>query len=246
MILYMLEQHCLKKKCYRASGKHFLLEKQKKTVLNYVGINIQHCDDHIAVSQKDFINTMRNIPITLKRRSNKYEQLKNEEFAQLRSCIGQANWVASQTRPDICFDVLQLSVGINKQSEVSQIIQANKTVKKIKLDDSKIIYPRLGIYEDLKLIVFTDASHANLPDSASSAGGHVVFLVGLQNQFCMITWSSNKIKRAVKSTTAAESLTLIDGLEDVMYLAGHQRIATTMFHILNRIFLKPYSHGTKL
>lgn len=65
--------------------------------------------------------------------------------------------------------------------------------------------------------MFSDASHANLPDGASSAGGHVIFLVGERNS-CILNWCSKKIKRVVRSTTAAESLALSEALDDVIYL----------------------------
>ena len=60
-----------------------------------------------------------------------------------------------------------------------------------------------------KLVVYTDASYENLPDGVSSAGGNIIFIVGENNRCCPISWCSNKIKRVVKSTIAAEALSLI-------------------------------------
>lgn len=124
-----------------------------------------------------------------------------------------------KTRPDVSFDVLHFSMCINQSPEVRHLIEANKMVKKIKSDQFKLIYPKMNVNQELRLVVFTDASHANLPDGASSAGAHIILLVGENNDCCILNWSSNKIKRVAKSTTAAESLALSDGLDDALYLS---------------------------
>ena len=125
---------------------------------------------------------------------------------------GHANWLASQTRPDISFDVLNLSCDINKNPVVSHLIEANKMIRKIKNKESKLVFPNVGTVDDLKIVAFTDASYANLPDGVSSTGGYVILLVRLNNHANPLSWSSNKIKRVVKSTTAPEALRLFNGL----------------------------------
>ena len=67
---------------------------------------------------------MQLIPITTTRQSQKTAKLTTEEIVELRSVVGQANWVASQTRPDLCFDVLELSTCLSRNPEVRHL-QAN-------------------------------------------------------------------------------------------------------------------------
>ena len=62
------------------------------------------------------------------------------------------------------------------------------------------------------IFVYTD-----LCDGVSSAGGHIIFLQN-NNKNCILSWSSTKIKRIVKSITAAECLALIEGIEETLYL----------------------------
>ncbi len=81
-----------------------------------------------------------------------------------------------------------------------------------------MVFPDLHKLEDIELIVFTDASYANLPDRVSSAGGYVVFLRGSNGSCSPISWSSKKIKRVVKSSLAAESLSLVEGIDAALYL----------------------------
>ena len=138
-------------------------------------------------------------------------------MSQLRSTIGQLNCLANQTRPDITYDILEHSVSI-KSAKVENILQLNKIIKKVKTDEVFIQFPDLGDVSSWKLVVYTDASYANLPDGVSSAGGNIIFIVGENNRCCPISWCSNKIKRVVKSTIAAEALSLVNGLDNAFYV----------------------------
>ena len=97
-------------------------------------------------------------------------------------CRGQANWLASQTRLDISFDVLNLSWDINKNLVVNHLIEANKMIGKVKNKESKLVFPNLGTVDDLKFVAFADASYENLPDGASSAGG--CYIISWTKQQC--------------------------------------------------------------
>ena len=82
------------------------------------------------------------------------------------------------------------------------------------------MFPDLGEIKDLKLVVFSDASHANLPDGVSSAGGFIIFLVGSNKRCCPLAWEAKKIRRVVKSTLAAETLSLVEALDMAFYLGS--------------------------
>ena len=86
------------------------------------------------------------------------------------------------------------------------------------MQQSKIFIPSLGDPPSWKLVVYSDASHANLSDGVSSMGAHIVFLVGTGNRCCPLSWTANKIKRVVRSTIAAEALSLLEGIEDAIFL----------------------------
>ena len=49
------------------------------------------------------------------------------------------------------------------------------------------------------------------------SGGHIVWLVDCHGKCCPLSWHANKIKRLVKSTIAAETLSLQEGLESSFY-----------------------------
>lgn len=83
-----------------------------------------------------------------------------------------------------------------------------------------MFFPRLGEQDTWKIQVFCDASWGNLPDGVSSAQGHVIFLSGETGRSSPLRWTSNKIKRKVSSTLAAETLAMQDALDEAVYLGS--------------------------
>ena len=61
--------------------------------------------------------------------------------------------------------------------------------------------------------MFSDASHANLPNGVSSAGGFIIFLADSKRNVCPLYWESRKIRRVVKSTLTAETLAASDAID---------------------------------
>ena len=84
--------------------------------------------------------------------------------------------------------------------------------------ESFISFPVLGDVRTWSLWVYTDASHANLPDGISSAMGCIVFVVGHNSASCAVSWRANKVRRVVRSTLAAETMALQEGLEEAIYV----------------------------
>ena len=78
----------------------------------------------------------------------------------------------------------------------------------------------MGNLANIKIVLYSDASYANLSDGISSAGGHIVFLEGENENCCPISWNTKKIRRVVKSTIAAEALSLVDGLDTAFYVGS--------------------------
>ena len=137
----------------------------------------------------------------------------------LREVIGQLNWLAGISRPDISFDVCQASTRI-EDATVADVIVVNKIVRKIKNEPSHVLFPCLDL-SSVHLKTYTDASLNNLP-RGTSEGGTITFLCDSFNH-----WSSTKIKHVVRSTLAAETLSLVEGSETAMYLS---ELTSSCFH----------------
>ena len=78
-------------------------------------------------------------------------------------------------------------------------------------------YIKLERDKDLKIIVFTDGAHGNLVDRGSQ-GGYFVFLVGENGMCALISWQSKRIRRVVKSSLAAETLSMSDGIDGAVFV----------------------------
>jgi transposase InsO family protein len=193
--------------------------KEAEDSFKYIGLEIEHHENGITVHQNPYIDELRNITVTPARLARKTDELNKEETKRLRETIGQANWVATQSRPDLSYDVLELSVAM-KQPKVEHISQANKMVRKMKCDRCKVVFPRLGNVNNIRIAMYSDASYANLPDGVSSAEGHLVLIYGENGQCSPLAWCTRKIRRVVKSTIAAETLALVDGLDTAYYVGS--------------------------
>lgn len=58
--------------------------------------------------------------------------------------------------------------------------------------------------DNLKSVIFTDASYVNILNGASSAGTFVIILCKKDYKANVLSWSLTKIKCVVKSTIAAK------------------------------------------
>ena len=75
-------------------------------ILKYIGIDVKQNPDYsITVNQNSFASTIQQITIPKERLTNKETRVDQEETKLLRGVIGQLNWLAGITRPDISYDV---------------------------------------------------------------------------------------------------------------------------------------------
>ena len=102
------------KKVLNNLQKVFVIGKRAETSFKCIGLNTSYHTNHIEICQKDYADSIKYITISQQRKSEKFHLLNSDEEHILRKVIGQANWLASQTRPDISFDVLNLSCDITK------------------------------------------------------------------------------------------------------------------------------------
>lgn len=70
---------------------------------------------------------------------------------------------------------------------------------------------------ELAIIVFTDASLGNVNGGTGSTGAHIIWLADNTGLCCPIAWHASKIRKVVRSTIAAEALSLHEGLEAGFY-----------------------------
>ena len=75
-------------------------------------------------------------------------------------------WAASQTRPDVSYETCVMS-NQGKHPTVKMIGAANKAVAKLKKKSVSIRFKNIGKPQQMKVKVYSDATHASLHDGSS-------------------------------------------------------------------------------
>ena len=210
-------EECFKEGVIDKLCQMFLIGSSSSNDLKYIGLRIQSSnEDGATIDQDDYIKSIRTIDITKERMNNKNSDLSEAERCEFRSLVGQLNWVATQTRPDIAFDVCELS-SIQKNATVADLCRLNKVVTFLKNNRLQLHFPRIQCLSECVLEAYADASFANLNGSASQ-GGFLILLKDGRGNRCPIFWESRRVRRVVKSTLAAETLALVDCAETAIYV----------------------------
>ena len=80
-------------------------------------------------------------------------------------------------------------------------------------------FPKLGEFNDLKIVAYTDSSYRNSEDKAKSVGGRFICLANKNGVCAPLAWKSKTIQQVCKSVKTAETRSLEKGMEDSIYLA---------------------------
>ena len=96
--------------------------------MSFIGIEISQSSNRITMHQNAYIEELQ--PIRLDD-MKKGRSLDVSEIRLLKGLIGQLQWIAKLTRPDIAFDTSQLSALV-KKAKTDDVRRANKVVRKVK------------------------------------------------------------------------------------------------------------------
>ena len=157
-------QTIFKRLSFRDYKKVLLLAQRNLKVLSISDYSSKN--DYTYLDQKLYIEELKEVGNDTKGKMSKEAQLTTGEVRQLRGLAGQLNWKSSQTCPNISFGACEISTSI------SDLIHANKNIRKLKAEQIAIQFPNLGSIEECMVVCFTDASFANLRN-ASSQGGYM-------------------------------------------------------------------------
>ena len=158
-------------KVIRHLRNQFSLSNESDSSMIYIGIEMLQSDHEIIMHETNYINSIK--PLNIENISPN-RKLVLSEVCNLKALIGQLQWAAKLTRPDIAFAACDLSTRV-KQATTADVRLANKQLRKLQDQCSKICIPDIGNICHASLIVFSDASHANL-QHGESQGGFIVFL----------------------------------------------------------------------
>ena len=195
----------------------YMISSELTKAFKYIGLNVCEHPGEIMLDQQEYINsTLKEIEISNKRKKEIFSSLTVDEFDEMQSIVGQLNYLASHSRPDLAFEASFLSSKL-KKATVKDLILTNKAVAKVKANNVVLRFGNTSPKENWKIKSFNDASFGNL-DSGGSQGGFLVFLDNGKGIMTPIMWQSKKVKRVVKSVMAAETLEQVECAEASIWI----------------------------
>ena len=125
--------------------------------------------------------------------------------------MGALLWGAVNTRPDVAYDVSHYA-SYGTKSEKQHLVALNKIIRTLKAHEQSITLSKLvdgDSWDQLTLVVFTDAGHTSRRSGHSQAGTLVFWaprevLKGHEVRATLGDYGSSKIDRAVWSSYASE------------------------------------------
>ena len=115
--------------------------------VTYCGKEIKYnraSDPYTSLSQHGFVEgRLDPINISRERASQSDERASDSELTDYRSAVGSLQWLATQSRPDIAFEVNQMQKRV-KDLRVHDLIRANKCIKEVKADRQQLKFYNLG------------------------------------------------------------------------------------------------------
>ncbi|CAE7766960.1 GIP [Symbiodinium sp. CCMP2592] len=173
----------------------------------YTGLNVkQHPQTRaITIDQAHYVAKLKVLPT----RKLSEGLLDRQGQTQFWSQLGALLWVAVNTRPDVAYDVSHFA-SYGSRPEKQHLVSLNKIVRTLQARDYSITFAKVAEHwDDLTLVVFSDAGHTSRP-SGHSQSGTVAFwapkevLAGKEVRAVLADYSSCKIDRAVWSSYASE------------------------------------------
>lgn len=187
-----------------------------------LGMNIIHRGPDIYLSQTDYINTKIDyVDIKMPPGAYPNKELPEEDKSKVYEAVGKIRWVCDQTRPDLCYEELEMSI-VQRSATYRDVKKLNKLIGQALNSNYWIKYSKLHGNRWF-LTVFADASLGALPNRMDSAYGYIIFLSEGFNpterrRANVIDWHCGKVDRVTTSTYEAEAIALREATEATLNL----------------------------
>jgi len=154
--------------------ENYIIEKMKKKIqtgleeeksFKYVGIQVDRKGKNVIMNQNKYVQSIEEPEIKQYRDER---ELTREEMKQYRGLVGQLNWISQHTRPELSFEVSNLSKSC-KKGTTRDMRKLIKTVKRAKELEGNIVMEKIN-KEGIEFEVYADASFNNVGDGNSQIG----------------------------------------------------------------------------
>ena len=191
----------------------FKVGKSESREFMYTGFYLKQSDQGVRIDQDKYVKNVKIPVVDLQQLKDRKREMTQDELTLLRQLTGIVNWAARATRPDLCFEMIDLSTKF-KGGVVDDLIKAKNVAARLKKFEMSIMISNLEDLNDCEIIVYTDAAFRNLNDNTDSCGGYLILLVNMKTgKVAPLEWKSGKLKRKVHSTLGAETQALYSGLD---------------------------------
>ena len=193
--------------------KSFIVGKSESEAFTYTGFKITQTKQGIVLDQSEYVSNIVIPVLDAERLKQKDERMEIPELSHLRHMVGTLNWTVGCTRPDLSFDMINLSTKF-KGGKVEDLVMAKKILVNLQRNAAYVTISNVQPVKQCKIWCYSDAAFRNLNEGVDSAGGFVILIVNTKSGLCApIDWKANKIKRKVASTLAAETISLGTALD---------------------------------
>ena len=110
----------------------------------------------------------------------------------------------------------------NNSATIADFRNVNKIVGKVRKEENKVVYERVGDKEKLQVIGIVDASYKS--DEKSIGGMLIMIADDKMTKASPIMWKSKQIERVCHSSKDAETLAMSKLLDEVVYIAKQLEI----------------------
>jgi len=195
----------------------FKISKVEHGKFKYLGCEIERKKNgDITLQQNEYIKTVREVECPT---SGNSCPVNDSERKEIRRVVGELLWVALMTRPDLAFEVNQLSTNI-MSAKIKDLKYAKRLVEKAKLEPTILTFTKLGPLKDLRIKLYCDASFNNQDAKLRSTEGRVLLLENEHSKKVnMFSWKTKKISRICRSVKGAETRALENGLDEAVHYA---------------------------
>ena len=171
----------------------FKIGKNEKEQFKYTGFQINQTKNGISMDQSAYTrDCIEIVPVEPARLKNKDAELTEKERSDLRKMTCSLNWVVRATRPDMCFEMIDLSTKF-KAGTVDDLYRVRKALKNVQMSKAEIFIPNLGDPRDWSILCYTDAALGNLNDGVDSAGGHIILATNKNGKECaVLDWQGTR------------------------------------------------------
>ena len=183
---------------------------QESKKFKYIGVMVEQKENELNLNQWAYVSSIKE-PDSRKFRGIRV--LSDKELTLYRSVVGQLNWVALHTMPEISFNVSELSKAF-KGGTTQDMRKLIKVVRKTKLIMGGVTMHELN-EKDLYWEAYADASFGNIEDGHTQLG-YIISLTDGKKR-CTLWWKSRKSRRVAKSTIEAEALSVGEAIEGLIY-----------------------------